>query len=75
VFHFALPEAKEAQMSLSGHLRELDSKHKKLEALLSEERRRPAANSFKVLELKKERLKLKEQLVALTAGTASSGVQ
>jgi uncharacterized protein YdcH (DUF465 family) len=28
-----------------------------------------------VLELKKEKLKLKEQLVALTAGTASSGVQ
>lgn len=62
-------------MSLSGHLRELDTKHKKLEALISEERRRPAADNVRMTALKKEKLKLKEQLVALATEEQPASLQ
>jgi hypothetical protein len=51
-------------MSLSGHLRELDARHRRLEAEIAEERKRPFADTLRLTALKREKLKVKEQLTA-----------
>ena len=53
-------------MNLTGHLSELRRKHESLSKLIEEEQRRPAADDMAVSRLKREKLKLKEEIVRLT---------
>jgi hypothetical protein len=52
-------------MALEARIRELGSRHQALEAAIQDELRRPAADDLKLQELKKQKLKLKEELEAL----------
>ena len=52
-------------MALEARIRELGSRHQALEAQIQDELRRPAADDLKLQELKKQKLKLKEELEAL----------
>ena len=54
-------------MSLENHLRELTSRHRKIDEVLQEEQRRPSTDSLKLTKLKREKLKLKEEIQALTS--------
>jgi Uncharacterized small protein len=56
-------------MSLDNHLRELNSRHRKLDEVLQEEQRRPSADSLTLTKLKREKLKLKEEIQSLSAST------
>jgi hypothetical protein len=52
-------------MALEARIRELGSRHQSLEEAIQDELRRPASDDLKVQELKKQKLKLKEELEAL----------
>ena len=52
-------------MALEARIRELGSRHQALEAQIQDELRRPAADDLRLQELKKQKLKLKEELEAL----------
>jgi hypothetical protein len=52
-------------MSVTAHLAELTEKHKLLEKRIEEELCRPAADPLKITRLKREKLKLKDQIVKL----------
>ena len=54
-------------MALQAHIRELDARHQSLERRIDEERNHPAHDELRVTELKRQKLKLKEQLEALRA--------
>ena len=54
---------------LDNHLRELNSRHRKLDEVLQEEQRRPSADSLTLTKLKREKLKLKEEIQSLSAST------
>jgi len=49
-------------MALEARIRELGSRHQALETAIQDELRRPAADDLKLQELKKQKLKLKEEL-------------
>jgi hypothetical protein len=52
-------------MALDARIRELGSRHQALEAAIQDELRRPASDDLRLQELKKQKLKLKEELEAL----------
>ena len=52
-------------MSIEGRIAELERKHKALEEALSEEEKHPAPNDAKITEMKREKLKIKEELEKL----------
>ena len=54
-------------MALQAHIRELDARHQSLERRIEEELNHPAHDDLRVTELKRRKLKLKEQLEALRA--------
>lgn len=54
-------------MSLSSHLQELKKKHADLEAAVELEQRTPAGDDLKVAEMKREKLRLKEEITRLQA--------
>ncbi len=54
-------------MSLSSHLEELRRKHKTLSERVEQEMRSPAFDDLHVAELKKQKLRLKEQIERLSA--------
>ena len=49
-------------MSLQTHLNELERKHRQLEEAISQASARPAGDGLDVLELKKKKLLLKEEI-------------
>ncbi len=49
-------------MSIEAHLAELTEKHKGLETRIHEELARPMADNLKVSELKRQKLRIKEQI-------------
>ncbi|WP_339769952.1 DUF465 domain-containing protein [uncultured Pseudosulfitobacter sp.] len=53
-------------MSLSAHLTELKKKHENLSEAVEKELRAPGADTLKVAELKKQKLRLKEQITRLS---------
>ncbi len=55
-------------MSLSSHLVELRRKHAALEHKIETELRSPSVDDLQISELKKEKLRLKDQINRLTAG-------
>ena len=52
-------------MTLAGHLAELSEKHHILEARIQEEMARPGADDLQISRLKKEKLKIKEEMIKL----------
>jgi len=52
-------------MALDAHIRELDSRHQNLERAIREESLRPVADSVKLKELKRQKLKLKDEIEGL----------
>ena len=52
-------------MAIAARIRELDARHQSLERLIDEERSHPSADELRVGELKRQKLKLKEEMEAL----------
>ncbi len=53
-------------MSLSSHIEELQKKHHALDAKVEEALRTPGFDDLQITKLKKEKLKLKEEISRLT---------
>lgn len=54
-------------MAIEARIRELDARHQSLEALIEEEMSHPSSDDLRVRELKRQKLKLKEEMEALRA--------
>ena len=54
-------------MTVTAHIRELTAKHRRLDTLIEQESRRPDPDTLELASLKREKLRLKEQLSALQA--------
>ena len=52
-------------MALEARIRELGSRHRSLEDAIQDEMRRPAADDIRLKELKRQKLRLKEELESL----------
>ncbi len=56
-------------MAVEAHLSELAEKHRMLDRKIEEEISRPYADDFKIQELKREKLKLKDEISKLETET------
>ncbi|MFY0596891.1 MAG: YdcH family protein [Cognatishimia sp.] len=54
-------------MSVSAHLEQLKQKHESLSKLVETEQRAPGSSDLKVAEMKKQKLKIKEEIERLSA--------
>ncbi len=54
-------------MSVSAHLEELKRKHEALSEQVEQEQRSPGSSDLEVAELKKQKLRLKEEISRLSA--------
>lgn len=54
-------------MAVEARIRELGTRHENLDKAIHDELSRPAANDVKLKDLKRKKLKLKEQIEALRA--------
>ena len=54
-------------MAIQARIRELDARHQSLERLIDEEMSHPSGDDLRVRELKRQKLKLKEEMEALRA--------
>jgi hypothetical protein len=52
-------------MAIEARIRELDLRHQTLERAIEDEVSRPSGDDFKVMELKRQKLRLKEEMEAL----------
>lgn len=52
-------------MAMEAHLEELDEKHRQLDAFILEELQHPSVDTLKIMELKREKLRLKEEIQRL----------
>ncbi len=52
-------------MAIEARIRELDARHQSLERLIEEELSHPSGSDLRVLELKRQKLKLKEEMETL----------
>jgi hypothetical protein len=52
-------------MTIASHLQELRRKHEALSNLVEQEQRKPAADQLRIAELKKQKLRLKEEIARL----------
>ena len=52
-------------MAIEARIRELDARHESLERLIEEEMSHPSADDLRVRELKRQKLRLKEEMEAL----------
>lgn len=55
-------------MALKAHLSSLNTRHQELEALLSTEMKHPQPDDTKVIELKRLKLRIKDQIERLRQG-------
>lgn len=55
-------------MSLKGRISELANKHRQLDQKIAEELKRPLADTLRLKDLKRRKLKIKEELKLLDAG-------
>ena len=53
-------------MNLGSHLEELKKKHAHLSAMVEDAQRAPGANDLQITELKKQKLRLKEEIHRLS---------
>ncbi len=54
-------------MAIDARIRELDSRHRSLEEAIDDEMSHPAADSLRLAELKRRKLRLKEEIEGLRA--------
>lgn len=54
-------------MNLSSHLSELRKKHQTLSTRIEEEQRSPGSDDLQITALKREKLRIKEEIVRLSA--------
>lgn len=54
-------------MSVSSHLEELKRKHESLSKLVESEQRAPGSSDLEIAEMKKQKLKIKEEITRLSA--------
>ncbi|MDN5787699.1 DUF465 domain-containing protein [Pseudorhodobacter sp.] len=52
-------------MTVASHLQELRRKHESLSSMVEQAERKPGADHLKVAEMKKQKLKLKEEIARL----------
>jgi len=52
-------------MAIEARIRELDARHQSLEDLIEEEMSHPSSDDLRVRELKRQKLRLKEEVEAL----------
>ncbi len=52
-------------MSMEARIRELSERHKRLEAAIADERKYPAGDDVRLHELKRKKLKIKDELSQL----------
>ena len=52
-------------MSVTAHVTELQKKHEQLSQLVEKEQKSPGTNDFTITQMKKEKLKLKEEIQRL----------
>ena len=64
-FHVEPTVKRSDAMSLENHLQELSARHKKIDEALQEEQRRPSSDTIKMSRMKREKLKLKEEIQSL----------
>jgi hypothetical protein len=55
----------EGNMTLAGHLEELSEKHRLLEQKIQEELARPSSDGLQINRLKKEKLRIKDEMAKL----------
>lgn len=53
-------------MNLTGHITELRKKHQHLARLIEDEQRRPSADDLELARMKREKLKIKEEISRLS---------
>ena len=54
-------------MSLEAHISELEAKHSALKAEIEEEQSHPSADDMHIAELKREKLRIKDEIARLRA--------
>ncbi len=54
-------------MALESRIRELDSRHRDLDATIEKETRHPATDDARIAALKRQKLRIKEELESLRA--------
>src|SRR5690606_17183338 len=59
------PKRRCSIMAVEARIRELGSRHQSLEHAIQDELRRPAANEVRLQELKRQKLRLKEEMESL----------
>lgn len=62
----SLTQPKEESMNLSSHLQELKRKHQSLSHAVEQMQRSPGVDDLSVAELKKQKLRIKEQITRLS---------
>lgn len=55
-------------MTVASHLQELRRKHDNLSTMVEQEQRSPGSDALRIAELKKQKLKLKEEITRLSQG-------
>lgn len=55
-------------MTINAHVQELRNKHAALSAKVESETRHPGSDNLQIAELKKQKLRLKEEIERLTTG-------
>lgn len=55
-------------MALDAHLAELSDKHRALDRKIAEELARPSSDDLKIAELKRQKLRIKDQISKLQEG-------
>jgi hypothetical protein len=55
-------------MAVDARIRELGNRHQSLERMIQDEASRPASDDLRLKELKRQKLRLKEQIEGLRAG-------
>ena len=58
-------------MSLDSHIKELEAKHHALEAKIEQELAHPAPDDLAIAELKRQKLRIKDELTRLAAEAAA----
>jgi hypothetical protein len=61
-------EQGDASMAIDGRIRELGNRHQTLDRAIQDELSRPMADATRLATLKRQKLRLKEQLTQLQAG-------
>jgi hypothetical protein len=55
-------------MTIASHLQELRRKHEHLSEIVEKEQRSPGIDALRIAELKKQKLKIKEEITRLSQG-------